>query len=243
MVEKIKREEGGKAAVDLLDTLRDIRQTHHNIRMVFTGSIGFHHVLSALAEEDVVSGLVNDMKRLNVEALARTDGMLLAKKLLIGERLAVADMEGTTAALHDLTGGIPYYIHHIVADLIPHGSAAPEDVLRKIQDALTDPNDPWYMRHFNTRLPTYYQERAPAARTVLDTLAKADSPLTLKALQDAVNANSNAAGTELDRHAMLELLRKMMQDHYLTQEREGEKRYGILFPLIKRWWLIERGLE
>lgn len=244
MVAKIKKEDGEPAAIDLLDTLRDIRQTYDNIRMVFTGSIGFHHVISAMEEAGVPARPVNDMRRINVPSLAREDGMLLAKRLFIGERFAVEDMEGTAAALHELTGGIPYYIHHVVADLIPGGTATPEIVARKIRAALTDPNDPWDMRHFRTRLKTYYGKWEKAAGAVLDTLAASDTPLPLSALHDAVRASNQApAEVDQDSHATLNLLRNLMRDHYLTQEDGAERRYLILFPLIRRWWRIERGME
>jgi len=246
MVEKIKKQEQEKelAAVDLLDTLRDIRQTHDNIRMVFTGSIGFHHVISAMEEEGVASRPVNDMRRINVPPLTRADGTLLAMKLLIGENIAVEQMEQTATALYELTGGIPYYIHHIVADLIPAGTATPETVARRIHDALTDANDPWDMRHFKTRLRTYYGKWEKAAAAVLDTLAESNEPLPLGVLQDALRASvQTPAGTDIDRHATLHLLGNMMRDHYLGQEDGPDRRYRILFPLIQRWWRIERGTE
>lgn len=244
MLQKIREREGETTALDLLDTLRDIRQMHNNVRMVFTGSIGFHHVMAGLEDEGIPARPVNDMRRINVPPLERADGMLLAERLFVGEHIAVEDMETTCGTLHDETGGVPYYIHQVVADLAPGRTATPALVRQKIAKALTDPNDPWDMRHFNTRLKAYYGNWEEAARVVLDTLAQSDTPLGLATLQNAVSASGRApSGVELDSHAMLKLLRNMMRDHYLEQEPEGARRYSILFPLIRRWWRIERELE
>jgi len=246
MVQQIKdnKDEGQTMALDLLNTLRDIRQTHDNIRMVFTGSIGFHHVMTALEEEGVAAQPVNDMKQINVPPLDRAHGMLLAERLFVGENIATEDMVNTCGALHDQTGGVPYYIHHVVADLAPGGTGNPMLVQQKIMKALTDPNDPWNMRHFNTRLKAYYGRLEEVARTVLDALAASETPLGIDDLQNAVSASGHApAGMKLDSHAMLKLLRNMMRDHYLEQESEGLRRYTIQFPLIRRWWRIERGVE
>ncbi len=37
---------GDEAAMEVLDTLRSLRQMHSAVRMVFTGSIGLHHVVA-----------------------------------------------------------------------------------------------------------------------------------------------------------------------------------------------------
>ena len=50
MLQKIARSEGETVVMDLLDTLRGLRQTHANLRMIYTGSIGLHHVVTALRE-------------------------------------------------------------------------------------------------------------------------------------------------------------------------------------------------
>jgi len=244
MVEKIKKREGDLAAVDLLDTLRDIRQTHDNIRMVFTGSIGFHHVMSKFEEEGLATRPVNDMKQINVPPLSRPDGMLLARNLLIGEGLAVSDLDETAAALHDLTGGVPYYIHHIVADLIPGGMASPELVAQKVREALVSAGDPWDMRHFQTRLKAYYGRWEKASAVVLDTLSASEESLPFNALISAVRAHGQLPpDIALDDEAMRKLLRNLMRDHYLIQEADGARRYSIQFPLMRRWWRIDRGIE
>jgi len=44
-----------------------------------------------------------------------------------------------------------------------------------------------------------------------------------------------------DRDLLIELLKLIEQDHYLARNNEG--RYEFQFPLLKRWWILARGLE
>ena len=43
-----------------------------------------------------------------------------------------------------------------------------------------------------------------------------------------------------DREALLSLLKLLVQDHYLSRDSDGA--YQFRFPLIKRWWKINRSL-
>ena len=48
MIDNIRKRDGEQTAAEVLDTLRSLRQTHPGFRIVLTGSIGLHHVLSTL---------------------------------------------------------------------------------------------------------------------------------------------------------------------------------------------------
>ncbi|MEZ5602385.1 MAG: hypothetical protein R3F36_16280 [Candidatus Competibacteraceae bacterium] len=56
--------------MDLLDTLRGLRQTHANLRMIYTGSIGLHHIVTALREE----GYVNSRSTSSVHGRSAASG-------------------------------------------------------------------------------------------------------------------------------------------------------------------------
>ena len=62
MLHNIRERDGEDTAMEVLDVLRHIRQTHPSVRMVFTGSIGLHNVLSALKAAGHANASVNDMK-------------------------------------------------------------------------------------------------------------------------------------------------------------------------------------
>src|SRR3989338_3294659 len=61
MLYNIKKGEGENTAMEVLDTLRSLRQTHANLRMVFTGSIGLHQVISSLKHSGYANDPTNDM--------------------------------------------------------------------------------------------------------------------------------------------------------------------------------------
>jgi len=235
MLQKIKSTQGESAAIDLLDTLRGIRQTYKNVRMVYTGSIGLHHVLTALEEKGQTSAPVNDMAHVDVPALETADALKLASELLLGEGIKVDDLPATAQKIQELSGSIAFYIHQIVSQLVPKGTATPAAVEAMVATALNDPNDPWALRHFDTRLVTYYEHQAPWAREILDLLANSVAGQSFEALQKHVGGGS------VDRTQLTALLRKMQQDHYLVRN-EGNRSYSFLLPLIQRWWRLYRDL-
>ena len=243
MLQKIKAAEGDGAVVDLMDTLRDVRQTHERVRMVYTGSIGFHHVLAQLEQDGKASRPVSDMRRIDVPPLDRASAIALALGLLQGEGLQAADPVATAEALYENTGGIAFYIHSVVADLIPGGDASPEKVARHVVTALRSPSDPWEMRHFNTRLKAYYGQSEHRARALLDAVAEAQGPCPFDVLLARLQAIAGDALTAIEPHELSGLLRRLMLDHYLVEPETAPSYYEFRFPLLRRWWRIERRID
>ena len=62
MLANIRDREGEQTAMEVLDLLRALRQTHAGLRMVITGSIGLHHVLSSLKDKNYANSPTNDME-------------------------------------------------------------------------------------------------------------------------------------------------------------------------------------
>ena len=58
------------AALEMLDILRAMRHKHANLRMIFAGSVGLHHVLTELRQTEFASQPVNDMPPVEIGALA-----------------------------------------------------------------------------------------------------------------------------------------------------------------------------
>lgn len=59
--------EGEAAAMQILDVLRALRQQPNSrLRMVLTGSIGLHHVVSMLRQKGDPNSPINDMRRIEV---------------------------------------------------------------------------------------------------------------------------------------------------------------------------------
>ena len=87
MLEKVRRGQGEDEAMDVLDVLRGLRQTHPNVRMIFSGSIGLHHVLTELRDGGHSSAPVNDMRTVEVGELDESAALTLATELIAGEGL------------------------------------------------------------------------------------------------------------------------------------------------------------
>ena len=71
MLDNIKKHEGETVAMEVLDTLRALRQTYasRGLRMVITGSIGLHHVINSLKHQGYANSPLNDALAIQVSAL------------------------------------------------------------------------------------------------------------------------------------------------------------------------------
>lgn len=244
MLQKIARAEGASAVVDLLDVLRGLRQTHANPRLVFTGSIGLHHVVAELQDQDYVHSPLNDMHVIEVPPLAPPDAVQLADALLRGEGLAAAP--GAAERIAAQVEGVPYYIHHVVATLADLGQPVTvRTVDAVVARSLTEPQDSWNLEHYRNRLGAYYGEYAGLARTLLDVLAETEA-LDLDALHEQLRSKARPDNdrvrriVEGDREGLRKLVKLMQRDHYLEQDERGA--YRFRFALIRRWWRIDLGL-
>ncbi len=240
MIDHIRRARGEQAAVEVLDTLRSLRQEHADLRMVFSGSIGLHHVLVGIRDGKMSSEPVNDMYQIEVPPLAMADAVKLAEDLIRGEGLSATNARKSAEVIAGVADCFPFYIHHIVAGLRKGGLAAEPDPIRElVARHLVDPNDPWDLGHYRTRIPAYYtkEKNAELVGLILDALAIAQESMTVPQLKSAVNSWS----AEFQDHTeLVHVLRLMERDHYLRRDPDG--RIGFRFPLIRRWWTLDRGL-
>ncbi|MCA9110499.1 MAG: hypothetical protein KDA52_11150 [Planctomycetaceae bacterium] len=239
MLQGIGKRDGQDTAMEVLDVLRAIRHEHHEgFRMVVTGSIGLHHVISTLKSQGYSNEPVNDLYHLEVPPLEPEDARELARALILGEGLIVTDMTESITAIAEAADNVPFYIHHIVKHLkIHHQQKADVAAITKsVETQLRDANDPWELRHYRDRLKTYYPNDEKVALAILDAQATADAPQSVDQLFEAVKSQE----TFTDRDHLLDLLRMMDQDHYLKRTADG---YQFRFPLIGRWWRMDRALS
>ena len=237
MLANIRDREGEQTAMEVLDLLRALRQTHSGLRMVITGSIGLHHVLASLKEKNYSNAPVNDMAAIDVPPLMEADAVHLASLLIEGEALTYHDKEAAAAAIAREADCFPFYIHHIVRALkIRALDGTPENVAQVVASQLVDANDPWELLHYRERIPIYYHEDQKAVLLILDEVASGPGAASVSELI----AMLKRASTFDDRERLLRLLSLMERDHYLKRDEAG--RYRFRFPLIRRWWKINRGL-
>ncbi len=239
MINNIRKRDGEQAAVEVLDQLRSLRQENPELRMVFTGSVGLHHVLDSIQKAQISAAPVNDMYAMEVTPLAQDDAVSLARELLKGESLKPVDISKSAATIASEADYFPFFIHHIVAGLRLNGIAPEPDGIRSlVRRQLTDANDPWELGHFRKRIPVYYaaEKDAQLVITLLDHLAGCELPVSIADLLAAVQMQA----ITVTRDDLIRILRLMERDHYLQRNEAGL--YQFRFELIKRWWKLDRGL-
>jgi hypothetical protein len=237
MLMNIQNGEGEQTAMQVLDHLRWLRHTHSGLRMVITGSIGLHHVLTALKEKNYSNSPVNDLAPIDVPPLTETDAAHLANLLITGEFLQSRDQTAAAAAIAHEADCFAFYVHHIVRGLKVQGlDAEPENIAKVVASHLVDPNDPWQLIHYRERISTYYPDDQKTVSLILDELAVELGTVSVNELLAMLKGASQFD----DRERLLRLLSLMERDHYL--KRDGGGRYQFRFPLIRRWWKLNRGL-
>jgi len=240
MIYNIQKNENESTAMELLDILRYLRQSHSQLRMVYTGSIGLHNVLAGLRRAGSASDPTNDMRPEEVPPLSADAGTQLAMELLNGEAILTDDRDALASTICEITNGIPFYIHHVVDELTQCDSATvqPEHAKQVIRETLIDPRDPIHFRHYRERIDTYYDSKQiPLTLALLDVLAVAETPLSFDELWNRVHP-PQTEDVE-DAREMLALLQK---DHYVLRSPD-DGNYRFRFGLIKRWWRLDRGLS
>jgi len=238
MLYNIKQREGEEKAMEVLDTLRSLRQMNPGLRMIFTGSIGLHNVITSLKQAGYANDPTNDMYQQDVPPLSLSDAQELARRLLEGEEIAPEDPQATALAIATSADGIPFYIHHIVDQMVQRPRPIRVTTVREILDAfLTDPHDPWHLGYFRERIDTYYTpDERPFALGLLDILSAAGEPLAFENIFNLLKARLVTEDSEMTRHVVTLLQR----DHYVLQQTDGAFRFR--FSLIKCWWQLHRGM-
>ena len=230
MLQNIQKAEGPAVMLELLDSLRALHQHHPALRVVFTGSIGLHHVLPGTTS-------VNHMRAEEVPLLAAEDAALLARRLLIGEEIVAADLLELSNTIAFEADNFPFYIHHIVRALKFQPQPVTVAAARRVViEHLVHAEDPWELRHYQKRIPDYYQNNSEVVQTILDILVLSTTAMSVSDLLDQLKRRIPFD----DRRKLLHILRFMSQDHYLKQQENGA--YHIRFPLIGRWWKLSQGL-
>jgi hypothetical protein len=238
MLDNLKRDQDEAAAMEVLDTLRSLRQMVPTVRMVFTGSIGLHHVITRLKEKGYANAPTNDMFTEDVSPLAFEDACDLARGLLVGEGIEIVEGEALVGAIARSVDCFPYYIHHVVDALRWTTQARTvEQVDEIVSTHLCDDANRWDMAHYRERIDTYYADvEQMLALGILDELAATDNPLSQRELLDRLSVQGTGQNPELVR----KVLTLLGRDHYVEKQKDGS--YRFKFSLIQHYWRMSRGL-
>jgi hypothetical protein len=240
MLDNIVQRSDEQSAMEVLDTLRALRQQHPaRLRMVYTGSIGLHHVLAALRRARYGNAPTNDMLPRDLGALGQDAAWGLAWSLLQGHQLVADDPEAVVQRIAELVDNLPFYIQHVVGKLSDSGGkVTPAAVDSAVVELLIDANDPWEMRNYRKRIDKYYIEaHRPFALGMLDALSIAPEPLEFT---DLVNLLRHATITQDDETAR-DVLDLLQQDHYVMVESGTGFRFR--FGIVGRAWRTLRRLR
>ena len=241
MLHNIKRVSGEKLAMEILDTFRAIRHdaSTEGLRMVFTGSIGLHHVLTELRQAGYANKPVNDMQNILVPGLNQQYAYLLAEGLLEG--IGITDSEArkqSAQQISEATDCIPFYIHHLVKRIRDYPEGKSEGVVNVAairSDLLNDPQDALDLKYYRERIKTYYSsEQQPIALFALDSLANTE-PLIFADLLSRITLKNPALESEMLR----DTISLLEQDHYLQRDSTG---YGFQRRLVRDGWKALRGI-
>lgn len=235
MLYDIKQQQGESVAQEVLDVLRSLRQTHSNLRMAFTGSIGLHNVLTTLKRGGYANDPTNDMKIVDVPPLEQADAEDLARQLIVGEGLTV-EQESTAQEIAKAADNLPFFIHHLVDHLVLSGGES-VDIPGIVRQYMIDPQDPWHLRYYRERIDTYYlNEDKALALALLDVLAQTSETLSFDDIYNRVLSQTDAFDDESTRN----VLTLLQRDHYIQQA--DINAYRFRFALIQQSWMIHRGL-
>jgi hypothetical protein len=238
MLYKIQKNSGEAVAMEILDTLRSLRQTYPRLRMIYTGSIGLHNVLTSLKRAGYANAPINDMKKVDVPPLAVQDAKNLALQLIKGEKIIIENPEMIAETIAKFVDGIAFYVQHVVDRLASwQGEIEQKTIADVVSNYLCDAQDPLDMYYFQERLKTYYlPEELPIAFGLLDVLCTETEAISLEDL-----ANKLASRLAInDLEAIRNMVELLQLDHYIQQNPEGD--YTFRFPLIQRYWRLRRGL-
>lgn len=229
MIGHIKEREGVGTALEVLELLRVLRQDPKlgpKLRMVYTGSIGFHHVLDAPP--------INDLKPVFVLPLEPEDAEEYARRRLAADGAEIADAQAVRE-IAETACGVPFYIYNLVQSLSALGRPIRAgDADKFLVKMLRQSPEEWQLPHYDTRIDDYYTPaQGRIARDLLDILAVPEQIETFDALFNLLKSKRKASDEEGTRR-VLDLLR---QDHYLWPDP-----YRFQLPLIRRYWRVRRGL-
>jgi hypothetical protein len=238
MLYNLKEKGDETVAMEILDTLRSLRQTYPRLRMIYTGSIGLHNVLKGLKKAGYANDPTNDMKRIDVPPLTFADAKSLALQLIQGEGLSITNPDLIAETIAKSVDGIAYYVQQVVDKLVNwEGVIDTGTITTIVQQYLCDPQDALHMRYFEERIKTYYSpEEIPIALGLLDVLATEQGAIPLSELANKLSSRMVINELETIRN-MVELLQL---DHYIQQNPGGG--YAFRFPLIQQYWRLRRGL-
>ncbi len=229
-----------EAAMEVLDSLRSLRQTYPDVRMIFSGSIGLHHIIKNLQKAGYSNDPTNDMYPIEGQPLSLEEATELTINLLQGEGITTVDLQQTAENIATAADCIPFYIHHLIDQLKDLDSEIDAEVIANtVNECLRSSLNLWKMDHYRERIDNYYsEEQKPYALEILDILS-INPPTSFTRLWQYLKSEPETKDKEMART----VLRLLLKDYYLVQEDNlSGSMYAFRYQLVQKYWQISRGL-
>lgn len=214
-------------AMVLLDTLRAVRQRCSRIRMVLTGSIGFHLIKRQLDERGYRNQPINDVRIESVPMFEPNDAMPLVEALLRG--IGVEPRAALIDAIITQSEGHPFVIQHLAESLRGKHDPSEGDVAASLSSLLSPPSV-LDLGHYASRLSKYYGEREAPALAILDALARSPEGMAVDELLEHL---------AMDRATAVPAIQALRDDDYILQR---GRRLRFALDFVRRYWCEDRML-
>jgi hypothetical protein len=238
-------ENNTRYALDIVDILRTLSNEVKNLRFIFTGSIGLHHI-EKLITKDTTSNPFNNMDRIELKPLKRKYAQEMIHYHMKREEIEISEQDTDLIIdmIYEKCDGIPFYMERVIKRL----SVSDEEIIDysvvqdEIELMIVDGKNELEMEHFVKRLEIYYEESvvdvngneipiSTLAKSLLDYFAFSNVPLT----QEMCFAYLKTLYPIYDITIVQELIKLLIKDYYIQANQNKE--YQFTFSVIKRWWL------
>lgn len=226
VISNIYRNEDREAALDVLNTIRSVRQTKEFKRsfgLVLSGSVGLTHVIRNIGR----SKLINDLHKIPLEPLSGSQCDAFIDFLSDGATLQIPQPVRDHIK-ERLQQYIPYYIQLVVegGDVLTDDQGRIElsiEDVDHVYDKLTKDNDKFI--DWVDRIRDYHSKDYGFLKAVL-TITAHDGGVTIQSIAN-IAAQLNTVEYEELVHQVL------IKDGYLTKD---EMSYTFASPLLRDWW-------
>lgn len=236
LIDNIATRQGKDTAMQVLDLLRELSQRHDSIRLLLTGSIGIHHVLRSLWNEEYKGSPLNHMDLIQPGPLEQEHAVSFANSEILRRRLDCEDVDVCSARVAGLVSNVPFYIEKLAARLPRGVRLNPALIEAELEKELRSDNSDWDLDYYRRRVKAVFSQNEKLVLTILDHIARsATSVLTFEEIRQVVSARM-----EVDEELLRDHLKLLCMDHYLVRNESNS--YSFYLSLIRRWWIVNRSL-
>lgn len=240
-------------AEQLLGLLRSLRSRFPRLKMIYCGSIGFHHIIQKLVKKGFAADPFSGMHSISVGPMSPIESSQLAEQLMLGEGVYAAGDVQIHEYIATSVGGFPFYIQNVVSYLarMPKTDTGviKENVEQAVAEILNSPEDNFRFRTYADRLVAHQGGQvARACERILDEVAGQEEPISSKDLESILAADPvfresafRVSGREVfSRPDYLDTFKILELDKYLV--RGQDSMISFSFELFRQAWRLMRHL-